>query len=358
MAQDDLTELSGVGPATADKLSDAGFETYLSVATASPGDLGDKADIGESTAQTVIQSARQEADVGGFDSGSEVLDQRREIGKISMHIDEFDSLMGGGIETQAITEFYGKFGSGKSQFTHQLAVNIQLPYDAGGMHGSAIFIDTEDSFRPERISEMVQGLPEDALEAAIEEEDGIDYTVDEIKDSETNEGGDPVDGTPAAELSERFLDRIMVADAFNSNHQIMLAEKALDVAQEKSDNDYPIRLVAVDSLMAHFRSEYVGRGELAERQQKINRHLHDLKKIGNLHNAAVLIANQVAANPDSYFGDPTNPIGGNIVGHTSTFRIYVKNSKANKRIAKLVDAPNLEDGEAVVRIEGEGVKPE
>ena len=118
------------------------------------------------------------------------------------------------------------------------------------------------------------------------------------------------------------------------------------------------RLLAVDSLTAHFRAEYVGRGELAERQQKLNKHLHDLMRVGDLNNTAVVVTNQVASNPDSFFGDPTQPIGGNILGHTSTFRMYLRKSKGDKRIVRLVDAPNLADGEAVMRVQDEGLVPE
>jgi len=68
--------------------------------------------------------------------------------------------------------------------------------------------------------------------------------------------------------------------------------------------------------------------------------------------------NQVQSNPDSYFGDPTKPVGGHILGHASTVRIYLRNSKGTKRVVRLVDAPNLADGEAIMRVEGGGLRPE
>ena len=170
--------------------------------------------------------------------------------------------------------------------------------------------------------------------------------------------GTPDDEDAMEELVEAFLDKIHVAKAFNSNHQILLAEKANDIASEYDDTDWPVRMVCVDSLTAHFRAEYVGRGELAPRQQKLNKHLHDLARLANLHNAAVLVTNQVQSNPDSFFGDPTKPIGGNILGHKSTFRLYLRKSKGTKRIVRLVDAPNLPDGEAVMRVEDGGLMSE
>ncbi|MFU8869299.1 DNA repair and recombination protein RadA [Natronococcus sp.] len=343
MPDADLESLPGVGPATADKLHEAGFDSFQSLAVASPSELSNTADVGESTSADIVRAARDAADVGGFETGSTVLERRNEIGKMSWHIDEVDDLLGGGIETQSITEVYGEFGSGKSQVTHQMAVNVQLPKEVGGLHGRAMFIDSEDTFRPERIDDMVRGLPDEVIEATLEDR--------EIE-------GTPGDEATMDELIEDILDKIHVAKAFNSNHQMLLAEKAKELAGDHEEGEYPVRLLAVDSLTAHFRAEYVGRGELAERQQKLNKHLHDIDKVGNLYNCAVIVTNQVASNPDSFFGDPTQPIGGNILGHKSTFRIYLRKSKGNKRIVRLVDAPNLADGEAVMRVEDGGLKPE
>ena len=343
MPEDELEDLPGVGPATADKLLDNGFESYQSIAVASPGEMSNTADIGESSASDIINAAREAADVGGFETGATVLERRQEIGKLSWQIDEVDDLLGGGIETQSITEVYGEFGSGKSQVTHQMAVNVQLEPENGGLDGGCIFVDSEDTFRPERIDDMVRGLDDEIL-------------ADEMERREIE--GTPSDEEALEELVEAFLDQIHVAKAFNSNHQILLAEKAKELAGEHEETEWPIRIVCVDSLTAHFRAEYVGRGELAERQQKLNKHLHDLMRLGDLYNTAILVTNQVASNPDSYFGDPTQAIGGNILGHASTFRIYLRKSKGDKRIVRLVDAPNLADGEAVMRVQNEGLKPE
>ena len=340
---EDLENLPGVGPATADKLRDNGFESFQSIAVASPGELSNTADIGDSTAADVISAARDAADIGGFESGSDVLRRREEIGKLTWGVEEVDDLLGGGVETQSITEVYGEFGAGKSQVTHELAVTVQLPQDHGGLEGRAIFVDSEDTFRPERIDDMVRGLSEEALQASMDHR--------EIE-------GTPDDEEAMEELVEVFLDKIHVAKAFNSNHQILLAEKASDIASEYDDTDWPVRMVCVDSLTAHFRAEYVGRGELAPRQQKLNKHLHDLARVANLHNAAVVVTNQVQSNPDSFFGDPTKPIGGNILGHKSSFRLYLRKSKGTKRIVRLVDAPNLPDGEAVMRVENGGLMAE
>jgi len=344
-ASEDLEELPGVGPATAEKLEDNGYDSYQGIAVASPGELSNTADIGESSAADIIQAAREAADIGGFETGSTVLERREQIGKLSWGVDEVDDLLGGGVETQSITEVYGEFGAGKSQVTHQLAVNVQLPSEHGGLEGSAIFVDSEDTFRPERIEQMVKGLDDEVLADTLV----LHGIVEEEADA------DPTDEAQLDDLVASVLEKIHVAKAFNSNHQILLAEKAQEIASESQDEEFPVRLLAVDSLTAHFRAEYVGRGELADRQQKLNKHLHDLMRVGDLNNTAVVVTNQVASNPDSFFGDPTQPIGGNILGHTSTFRMYLRKSKGNKRIVKLVDAPNLPDGEGVMRVEEDGL---
>ncbi len=312
----ELEELPGVGPAIAEKLREAGLNSLEAIAVASPAELVATAEIGESTAAKIINAARVAADIGGFETGEKILERRQGIGKLTTGSKSFDELLGGGLETQAMSEFYGEFGSGKTQIAHQLAVNVQLPPEKGGLNGSVIIVDTENTFRPERIEDMAEGV-------------GLDY--------------------------EDVLKNIHVARAYNSNHQILLVEKAGELANELKNTEKPIRLIIIDSATAHFRSEYVGRGTLANRQQKINKHLHDALRFADINNAVVMITNQVMVRPDAFFGDPTRPIGGHIVGHTATFRIYLRKSKGEKRIAKLVDSPNLPEAEAVFSVSKAGI---
>ena len=150
---------------------------------------------------------------------------------------------------------------------------------------------------------------------------------------------------------KKVLKNIFVAKAYNSDHQVVLAEKAKDIIKENN-----VKLIVVDSLMSHFRSDYSGRGELAPRQQKLNRHMHMLQKMADTYNIAVYVTNQVMARPDVMFGDPTVAIGGNIVGHASTYRLYLRKSKANKRIARLIDSPNMPEGEAVFMLTEQGIE--
>ncbi len=318
-----LEDLPGVGPATAEKLREAGFNSIEAIAVASPGELGSFADVGEATASKIIAAAREAADIGRFETGDLVMERRKQVGKLTTGCKGLNDLLGGGVETQSIIEFYGEFGSGKTQIGHQLAINAQLPIEMGGLNGSTVIIDTENTFRPERITQMVKGLP--------------DYN---------GQVWDP----------EEFLKNIHIARAYNSNHQMLLVESSMELAEKLKESEKPVRLLIVDSVTAHFRAEYVGRGTLADRQQKLNKHLHELMRFADLNNAVIMVTNQVMAKPDTFFGDPTKPVGGHVLGHTATFRLYLRKSKGEKRVARLVDSPNLPDGEAVFSVTMEGLK--
>ncbi len=312
MVSNSIEELPGVGPATAEKLRDAGYVDLMAIAVESPKTLAEVCEIGEASAVKIIAAAKQAADVGGFESGDVILERRKNVHKLTSGSKAFDELMGGGLETQSIVEFFGEFGSGKTQMCFQLAVNATLPEEKGGLDGEVIVIDTENTFRPERIVQMATALDLDP---------------------------------------EEILKKIHVARAFNSHHQMLLVEKAMELA-----HDMKIRLMIVDSLTAHFRAEYVGRGALAERQQNLNKHMHDLLRFGDLNNAVIAVTNQVSAKPDAFFGDPTRPIGGHIVGHTATYRLYLRKSKGGKRIARLIDSPNLPEAEAVISVTEDGIR--
>jgi DNA repair protein RadA len=307
-----LEDLPGVGSTTADKLREAGYTDLMELAVASPGDVAEAAEIGTASAQKIIGEARRRADVGQFESGTTLLERRKKLGRITTNAKALDELLGGGVETQAITEFSGEFGTGKTQLAHQVAVDVQLAADQGGLSAEVVYIDTESTFRPERIVDMAKGVGLDPAEA---------------------------------------LAHIHVARAYNSNHQMLLVQKAQELAREK-----PIRLLVVDSLTAHFRAEYLGRGELAPRQQLLNKHLHELLRFADAYNASIVVTNQVSSRPDVLFGDPTRPIGGNIVAHAATYRIYLRKSKPPRRIARLIDSPNLPEGEAVFSLTTEGIR--
>ena len=308
-----VRDMPGVGPATLEKLETVGYTDLMSLATASPGELVETVGVGEAVAKRLIAIARSSLDMG-FESGEDLLKRREQVIRISLNSNEFNKLLGGGVETGSITEFFGEYGSGKSQIAYQLAVMAQLPLEKGGANGVAVFIDTENTFRPERVQQIAIAM-----------------------------GLDPIE----------TLRNIKVARAFNSDHQMLLAEKVEDLVKKQGLN---VKMVIVDSLTSHFRAEFVGRGTLADRQQKLNKHMHTLSKVANTYNLSVYVTNQVMARPDTFFGDPTAAIGGHIVAHNSTTRCYLRRGKKGSRVAKLIDSPSLPDGEAAFMLTEEGIK--
>jgi len=308
----ELTDLPGIGPAVAAKLESAGILDLMSLAVASPAVIADTAGVSTGVARKAIQAARDMLDLG-FTDGVEFSRRRENVTYITTGSKEFDGLLGGrGVESRAITEAFGAYGSGKTQLGLTLAVRVQLPIENGGANGKCVFIDTEGTFRPQRIRQIAEAM-----------------------------SANP----------EKVLKNIFVARAFNSDHQMLLLEKIGEMIK----NGEPIKLLIIDSLTAHFRAEFSGRGQLADRQQKLNRYMHDLMKLAETHNLAVYVTNQVMANPAQMFGDPTTAIGGNIVGHASTYRLYLRRGKQGSRVAKLIDSPNLPDNEIVYFVTDAGV---
>lgn len=266
-----IDDLPGVGEKIAEKLRSAGYIDLMAIATTPLRELQDLANLGDVQARKIVQAARKELKMT-FMSGEEFMDKRKNVGRISTCSKELDSLIGGGVETQSITEAAGGFGSGKTQLGLQLAVSVQLPVEKGGLNGHAALIDCEGTFRPFRIEQLAKVLKLDPKEV---------------------------------------LKKIKVARAYSSDHQMLLAEKVPELVEA----GVPIKLLVVDSLTSLFRAEYTGRGTLADRQQKLNRHLHFLQRLADRYNIAVYVTNQVMSRPDIFFGNPDKPIGGHIVGH-------------------------------------------
>ena len=306
MDESELKEIKGVGDTTIEKLEAAGITTKMALAVAGPSDVSNVAGMSENKARALIKQARELLQLG-FEKAKEFAKKRDKIRKIGTGCTNFDELLAGGFESGAITEVYGPFGSGKTQLGHLLVVRALLE----DPKNKAIFIDTENTFRDDRISDFSQAH-------------GV--------------------------IVEDAMNRIMVSRAYNSDHQILLTDEIERMVQK--DNTY--RVLVIDSLTSHFRSEYIGRGTLAARQQMLNKHMHQLLKIADLYNIIVLLTNQVHANPAQMFGDPTTPVGGHIVGHNSTFRIYMRHGKAGSIYAKLIDSPNLPQSDCNFFIKKEG----
>ena len=307
----EILEDLDIGSTISQKLRDLGFHTVENLAMATVKEV-EQVGISKKKAREFIHKARSCMPLP-FIRGDELVKMRESILRLTTGSNMLDKLLGGGIESQSITEFYGEYGSGKSQICHQLCVNAQLPPEQGGLGGAALYIDTENTFRTERIFQMSNNL-----------------------------GLDPDD----------VLKNIIFAEAFTSEHQMFLLEKADKVIKENG-----VRLIIIDSLTSHFRSEYLGREMLQERQQKLNKHLHRLIRLARAFNAVAVVTNQVMSKPDVFFGDKVHPVGGHIVAHTTHTRVFLrKSARGPVRIARLVSSPYLPEGEGIFMVSERGIE--
>ena len=307
-----LKDLPGVGDTTVKKLQEAGIGSIRILAIYPLTKLMEDAGIGEKTARKIIKAA-QDIEKMGFKSADIIWEKRKHLNRLTTNSSTLDEILAGGIEPGSVTEFYGEYRTGKTQIAHQLCVNVQLPYEEGGLEGNALYVDTEATFRPERIIQMADAK-------------NLDYN--------------------------KTLKNIIVGRAYNSDHQVLLIKEATKIIKEKN-----IKLVVVDSIIGHFRSEYIGRGTLANRQQTLNVHIHDLLRLTEVfEELAVIFTNQVSSKPDVFYGNPTVATGGHIIAHGATVRIYLRKGKGEQRVAKMIDAPHLPEAEAVFSITEEGIK--
>jgi DNA repair protein RadA len=301
-----LETIAGIGPTTRKRLEESGYGSKEALALATRSQLTEISGIAEKTASLLIREARSRFDLG-LKKGTDYEELAKTRVKLNSGSKAFDELLGGGFETGSITEIAGENGCGKTQIAHQLAVNCVKDHDQ-----DVIWIDTEGTFRFNRIVQIAEAL-------------GID---------------DP----------NTVLSRITVGRAYNSEHQMALTEEALTLIPN-------VGLIIVDSLMAHFRSEFAGRGTLAERQQLIGKYLAFIAKQAEILNCVGIVTNQVSAKPDAmFFGDPNRPVGGNIVGHSVTTRLMIRKGKAIKRTATLTKSPELPDGKIEFAITTEGIR--
>ncbi|TDH69062.1 hypothetical protein CCR75_004912 [Bremia lactucae] len=310
-----ILEQAGINASDVNKLKEAGMHTVDAVAMATKKHLVGIKGISEVKADKMLKAAREMVNVG-FTTAADVLESRRDLITLSTGSNAVDELLKGGVETGSITEIFGEFRTGKTQLCHQLCVTCQLPVDRGGGEGKALFIDTEGTFRPQRLQ-------------AIAERYGLD--------------------------GASVLDNVAFARAYNSEHQVQLLSQASAMMAESR-----FALVIVDSATALFRTDYTGRGELAARQQELAKFLRALTKMADEFGVAVVITNQMTANPDSgmFAKDPLQPIGGNIMAHASCTRLRLRKGRGENRVMKVVDSPILPESEAIYSITEQGIQDE
>jgi DNA repair protein RadA len=305
---DKLNELTGVGNTTIEKLKASGFYTFMSLATASPGNLADLVGLSEAKCRVIIQESREKVELG-FKTGKQVEIKRESIARIPLHFKEFDDMIGGGFECGTLVEIHGGFGTGKTQLCHLLSASCQKSYP----NAKVLYVDSENCFRPDRVRDFCKTLKLDA---------------------------------------DTVLENIHHAIATNTDHQMLLVSEIEKMIGTGMD----VKLIIIDSLTSHFRSEFQGRGTLAPRQQKLNAHMHDLMRLAMVYDLVVFVTNQVQSDPGSFFGNPEKAIGGNIVAHNASTRIYVRRGQKGSRVAKLIDSPNLPDGECSYFVTKDGLK--
>lgn len=306
-------EEHGISASDIKKLEDAGLFTVEAVAYSPKRHLTRIKGISDAKADKIQQEAYKLIPMG-FTTATEFHAKRSELITITTGSKELDKLLQGGIETGSITEIFGEFRTGKTQLCHTLAVTCQLPIDIGGGEGKAIYIDTENTFRPERL-------------LAVADRYGLD--------------------------GQQVMDNVAYAKAYNTEHQSQLL---LQTSAMLAESRYC--LLIVDSATALYRTDYSGRGELSERQMHLGRFLRTLLRLADEFGVAVVITNQVVAQVDGasmFQTDPKKPIGGHIMAHASTTRLYLRKGRGETRICKIYDSPCLPEAEAMFAINADGI---
>ncbi|CAI1957019.1 hypothetical protein SEUBUCD646_0E01840 [Saccharomyces eubayanus] len=306
-------QVNGITAADVKKLRESGLHTAEAVAYAPRKALLEIKGISEAKADKLLNEAARLVPMG-FVTAADFHLRRSELICLTSGSKNLDTLLGGGVETGSITELFGEFRTGKSQLCHTLAVTCQIPLDIGGGEGKCLYIDTEGTFRPVRLVSIAQRF-----------------------------GLDPDDA----------LNNVAYARAYNADHQLRLLDAA---AQMMSESRFS--LIVVDSVMALYRTDFSGRGELSARQMHLAKFMRALQRLADQFGVAVVITNQVVAQVDggmSFNPDPKKPIGGNIMAHSSTTRLGFKKGKGPQRICKVVDSPCLPEAECVFAIYEDGV---
>lgn len=310
----EIDTLNDIGPATKTSLKEAGFRSIKDLVIRGPTDIAEATGIAIEKCTLLCNRAREILEEIGvldkpFTTANEIYEKRKSEYRISTGSKNLDELLDGGIETRAITELYGEYGTGKTQVCHTLCVTVQQSKAEDNI-SKALYIDTENTFRPERIASIASARK-------------IDPSV--------------------------ALENVIVAKAYNSSHQEVIIQESPNVI-----NLHNIKIMIVDSMVSHYRAEYLGRSVLSERQQRINRLLHILLRIAETCKIAVVITNQIQSSPDAIFGDPNKATGGNVMAHTSTYRLYLKKAGKN-RIARMVDSPYHSEREILFALNEQGI---
>lgn len=312
----DTLQNHGINVADIKKLKQAGICTVRGVQMTTRKKLCTIKGISEAKMEKIKEAALKIIGESAFLTALQYAEKRKQVFKVSTGSQELDKLLGGGIESMAITEVFGEFRTGKTQLSHTLCVTTQMPGAKGYSGGKVVFIDTENTFRPDRLRDIADRF-------------NVDHSA--------------------------VLDNVLYARAYTSEHQYELLDF---VAAKFYEEPGVFKMLIVDSIMALFRVDFSGRGELADRQQKLAQLLSRLQKIAEEYNVACFVTNQMTADPGatmSFQADPKKPIGGHILAHASTVRVMLRKGRAENRIAKIYDSPDLPENEATFAISNGGI---
>jgi len=307
-----LADLRGVGRVTVERLKASGMDDPLMVLAHGVAEVKEAAQCDEGGALMILARCREAVEASGIMgktvmSAAELLKEREAAVRVRTGMKALDEFLGGGLERKALTEVWGEFGSGKTQFAHMFSVLAQRHVEDGGLGLGVIYLDAENTFRPERIAEIASA-----------------------------HGVDP----------KSAIDGITYMKALNAGHQKLLLEEAIKRIRDGGG----IGLIVVDSVTKHFRAEYGGQGWLARRQQALGSFLHTLSTAAQLYDLAVILTNQVVARPGVMYGPTEVAVGGNVLGHASTYRIQIRKGAKSKRILKMDDSPGSAQAEIIMHL--------
>ncbi len=376
-----LEDIEGIGPVKLKKLNEHGIYSAKDIIVKGSRELAEILQENSDSTSKMVEGARRflvsKNVVGKAQlTGRELLNYRtKKIQFLETGASNLDEALSGGYETGVITELYGDDGSGKTQLCMLACVMAQLPYrrrcfkcakeggqemercpdcnvktfSIGGLSEEGkpcrvIYMDTENSFRPERVLQMIteRGMIETK-----------EQTPAEIKKGVPKEPANEEE----FEKALKFLDNITILKPSGAGHQIMIGEELGSIIEGEEGQD-KARLLVVDSIMSAFRLEYAGRANLSDRQVALSPHIKHLSRTAEIYNVVVLITNQVLKDPSAgTYTDPTKPVGGMTLAHTSTHRIYLKKvGSKGKIIAILVDSPNNAKTEGILMLTKSGIE--
>ena len=308
----DILQDHGINNGDIKKLIDAGYNSLESIAYTPKKNILVIKGLSDAKVEKIVKVIYDILKLG-IQPCAKALEERKRITRITSGSKQLDSILGGGFEANSITELFGEFRTGKTQICHTLCVTCQLPKSDGGGEGKAIYIDTEGTFRPEKL-------------APIAERFGLD--------------------------PKEVIENVFYARAYNSDHQNRLLLQVCGLMCE-----HKFSLLIVDSATALYRTDYSGRGELSTRQMNLAKFLRNLQKIADEHKVVVVITNQVVATVDSnaFGGNDKKPIGGHIMAHACQTRLYLKKGLKQNRICKIYDSPSLPEDETSYSITDRGI---